>query len=323
MVVGSTAAGSSDEQLIETVAGRLARRGPTEVVITSAPDDLDRVLRDHRGRTVVVVGGDGSVHVAVNALDRTGLLEEVTLGFVPLGTANDFSTALGMADDPAAAADQLADGRTSTVDLLRLHPASGEPELIANAVHAGLGIAAADRATPLKRWLGPAAYPVGALWAGVRYPGREVTVGIDGADLDLDGPVLAVAVANARRLGGVRFVPDADPTDGLLDLLVVPARPWRARGAMVAHLAGRDPAHVRLERGRSVTLAGDLGPVDADGEQLDVGVSCRIEVLPKALSIRAPVDRSDTIRPSWDRRGDGYAPGTGRPRPPGALSSAG
>ncbi len=50
---------------------------------------------------------------------------------------------------------------------------------------------------------------------------------VDGETLDLGGPLLAVAVANAPRLGGVELVDEADLEDGVLDVLAVPGRPWR------------------------------------------------------------------------------------------------
>jgi diacylglycerol kinase (ATP) len=265
------------------------------VAVTGSPEELDEVLRRHDGRTVVVVGGDGSAHVAVNALARTGLLDEVTLTLVPLGTANDLSTHLGMSSDAVTAADQLLGGHITALDLLELKRGDDETEieLVANAVHVGLGVVAAERATPLKRWLGPVAYPAGAVMAGATYAGRDGTVRIDGETMDLGGPFLAVAVANAPRLGGVEFAPDARPDDGLLDVVAIPARPWRARGSTVMHLARRKATHVHLGRGRVVHLEGDIGPMDADGEHLDAGGPCSIEIKPSAVSVLVPPASDD------------------------------
>nr|WP_249419716.1 diacylglycerol kinase family protein [Rhabdothermincola salaria] len=288
MVVGSTSAGSSGRELIETVAGRLAGDGPTEVAVTSSPEDLDDALGHLGDRTLVAVGGDGSAHVVVNALERVGLLSSATVGFVPLGTANDFATHLGMSAEPREAADQLRHGHRRAVDLMAVSDGGHAAELVVNAVHAGLGVLGAERATPLKPFLGRLAYPVGVAATGAVYRGLRSRVRIDGQAVDVDGPLLALAVANAPRLGGVELVPGADITDGALDVIVVPARPWVARLRAVRHAAGRDTDAVTVTRARTVELDGDVGELNADGEAIDVGGSCRIEIRPGALRVLCP-----------------------------------
>jgi diacylglycerol kinase family enzyme len=289
LVVGSTAAGSSGQDLIEAVAGRLAGTAPAEVAVTADPDELEDVLLRCGERVLVAVGGDGSAHVVVNALERTGLLHRTTVGFVPLGTANDFATNLGMSADPGEAGEQLIAGRRRTVDVIEALPHGAvEPELVVNAVHAGLGVIGAERATPMKPVLGPLAYPVGVATTAAVYRGRAVRLRVDGELVDVDGPLLAVAVANAPRLGGVELVPDACIDDGVIDVLAVPARPWSARVRAIKHVAGRDTESVEVVRGRSVELTGDVGELDADGEPMSGGRGCRFDVRPGALTVLAP-----------------------------------
>jgi diacylglycerol kinase family enzyme len=289
LVVGSTAAGSSGEESIEAVAGHLSRHGTVDSAVTGGPDELEDALRGCGDRTIVVVGGDGSAHVVVNALERVGRLAEVTVGFVPLGTANDLATHLGMSSDPREAARQLVSGPSLPLDLLRLtadHLDDGE--IVVNALHAGLGVDGARRARPLKPVLGPVAYPVGVAVSGVVTRGSDVIVTVDGRELAAEGAVLAVAVANAPRLGGVELMAGADPTDGLVDVLAVPARPWSARLGTVARSTGRSTRRPDTRRGRVVEIEGDLGHVDADGEMIDTGSRCRIEVDPGALRVIRP-----------------------------------
>jgi diacylglycerol kinase family enzyme len=289
LVVGSTAAGSSGEESIAAVAGHLSRRGPVESAITSGPDDLEAALHDCGGRTLVVVGGDGSAHVVVNALERLGLLGEVTVGFVPLGTANDLATHLGMSSDPRTAAEQLLDGAPHQLDLLRLTGERvGGVEIVVNALHAGLGVDGARRARPLKPVLGPVAYPVGVAASGIVSRGSAVAVTVDGEEIATGAAMLAVAVANAPRLGGVELMAGADPTDGLLDVLTVPARPWTARLGTIARSTGRSSRRPDTRRGQVVEIEGDLGEVDADGEMIRTGARCRIEVDAGALRAIRP-----------------------------------
>jgi diacylglycerol kinase (ATP) len=227
--------------------------------------------------------------VVVNAVDRAGRLGELTLGFVPLGTANDLATHLGMSSDPRVAARQLVEGHRATLDAMRLEgDRLDRGEIVVNALHAGLGVDGARRGGPLKPVLGPLAYPVGVAASGVVSRGHQVTIRVDGTDLDIGSAVLAVSVSNAPRLGGVELMAEADPTDGRLDLLVVPARPWRARLGSVLQAAGRTPEALETTRGRVVELEGDIGEVDADGEMIDVGRRCRVELVPAAIQVLRP-----------------------------------
>lgn len=66
---------------------------------------------------LVTVGGDGTVHLALQAVAGT----DVGFGPVPAGTGNDFAVGTGFPVDPLAAADvivaALAAGRTRPADL--------------------------------------------------------------------------------------------------------------------------------------------------------------------------------------------------------------
>ncbi len=65
LLLRNEAAGSDDAELVEAVAAGLAAHGPTEVVATGGPDEVDAALGEADGRTVVICGGDGSVQRAV------------------------------------------------------------------------------------------------------------------------------------------------------------------------------------------------------------------------------------------------------------------
>ncbi len=146
-----------------------------------------------------------------------------------------------------------------------------EGDVVVNAVHVGVGAEAAAAAGRLKPRLGPLAYPVGAVAAGLRSTGWRLWVEVDGRVVaDGHRRSLMVAVGNGRGIGGgTPVMPTASPDDGLLDVLVSYATgPWaRARygRALTAgtHLRDRD---VRWARGRSVTVSGEPVGVNADGE---------------------------------------------------------
>jgi YegS/Rv2252/BmrU family lipid kinase len=239
------------------------------------PDDLDAVLDARDGRTVVLVGGDGSVHTAVATLRRRGELSpDDPLGLVPLGTGNDLARTLGIPLEPADAARALLHGTPRALDLL-VDDAGG---VVVNVVHLGVGAEAAEKATGLKDRLGKAAYPVGSVLAAAGPTGWDLRVEVDGSVVEVEGDALMVAVANGRTIGGGASVaPDAAPDDGLLDVVVATSTGPLARLGFGAAL--REGEHVERDdvvtrRGRTVTVSGQPFPVNADGE-LDGPVESR------------------------------------------------
>jgi diacylglycerol kinase family enzyme len=115
---------------------------------------------------------------------------------------------------------------------------------------------------------------------------------VDGEPVETDGPVLMVAVANGRTIGGgAELAPYAEPDDGLLDVVVATSTGPLAR--LGFGVALKDGEHVERDdvttlRGRTVTVTGDPYPVNADGE-LDGPVTSRTwTVRPGAWSLVVP-----------------------------------
>ena len=89
---------------------------------------------------LLVIGGDGTVHAAVNRLAQHPAERRPALAIVGFGTGNDSARQLGLPADPPACADRIAYGRTQTIDLIRVVPARsesgqpGEPEPAINSI---------------------------------------------------------------------------------------------------------------------------------------------------------------------------------------------
>ena len=263
LLVASARAGSTDEQEVTEAAELLG----AELVTCTHPDDLDQALDRLDGRTLVIAGGDGSLHLAVTKLHLRGELAATRIALVPLGTGNDLARALDLPLGAVEAAQVVREGKARPMDLI-VDDAGG---IVVNAVHVGIGAEAAEHAGRLKPRLGPVAYPLGAVRAGLRAPGWRLRVEVDGRVLsDSHRPTLMVGIGNGRGVGGgTPLLPLAEPDDGLLDVVVSKATGPFARvrfGAALSsgqHLQDRD---VRSARGRTVTLSGDPVGVNADGE---------------------------------------------------------
>jgi diacylglycerol kinase (ATP) len=242
--------------------------GPVEVTECVRPSDLDTILDRRAGRPLIVVGGDGSLHTTLRRLWRRGELAECPIGLIPLGTGNDFARGVGVPLDPTEAAKAIVDGAPRPFDLV----ADNTGDVVVNAMHVGAGAEAALRARPLKPYLRIAAFPVGALLAGVRSPGLRLRIEVDGRPV-VSGRrrVLMAGFANAPSIAGgtALLAPGASASDGLLDVVVsLAVRPLARAGYALAMLRGtharRDDV-IRLT-GRQLTITGEPFRANADGE---------------------------------------------------------
>jgi diacylglycerol kinase (ATP) len=241
-------------------AGVLAglRRAGHDVVDLSGPD-ADAALARARAAVagngvpaggvdaLVVVGGDGMVHLGVQAVAGT----DVPLGIVPVGTGNDFAATLGLpVRDPAAAGAALcraldagAAGRRPVDAALVTGPGLADgPRWVAGAVSAGLDAAVNARANRLRHPRGSARYTVAAALELLRYRPWSYRLTFDG----VADPVAAVAAVGPVPPG----VPGARrPHDG--------ARPGRV-GTVLRLRPG--PAGTATWTGRAALVTAANGP---------------------------------------------------------------
>jgi diacylglycerol kinase (ATP) len=193
---------------------------------------------------LVVVGGDGTVHQGLQAVAG----QPVGFGVVPAGTGNDFAAGTGVPPDPyvaaSAIAEALRDHRDHRVDLARLSGSDGEIRWFGAVLAAGFDAIVNERANRMRWPRGPRRYDLAILLELARLKPRVYALELDGVDHSFEG--MLVAVGNCPSYGGgMRIVPAADPTDGLLDIVI--AAPLGR-----AALARLKP---RLRRGTHVTDA--------------------------------------------------------------------
>ncbi|MDP8929019.1 MAG: hypothetical protein M3O70_10720 [Actinomycetota bacterium] len=282
-------AGGSEPDQVAAAHAVLARAGQVAVVASDTPTDVDRALEDLHGRTLVVAGGDGTLHLTAQRLDVAGVLGTTRVAVIPLGTGNDLARALGIPLDAEEAAKVAVTGRPRRLDVLRDEQGS----IVVNAVHVGVGAEAAHHAAALKDELGTMAYRLGGLLAGVREPGWQLAVALDGQPVTAgDQPVLMVGVANGPTIGGgTPLCPPALPDDALLDVVVVSATGPAARAAFaVALLAGQhlDRDDVTHAQGHEVAVQGEPVRSSADGEVSDALERHSYRVDPAAWEVLVP-----------------------------------
>ena len=126
LVVANAMAGSAERERVQAAVEELRGHADTELVMTDHLEALDAALAGAGDRTLVVAGGDGSIHAAVGSLWRSGTLGDHTIGLLPLGTGNDLATGLDLPSDPVDAARVCVEGRPRTLDLIVTDPGFDE-----------------------------------------------------------------------------------------------------------------------------------------------------------------------------------------------------
>jgi len=240
---------------------------------------------------VVVVGGDGTVNEVASGLVGTG----AELAVIPRGTGVDFVRTYGIPGKLEDAVGVAVGGKTREIDAGRVgyRQWSGEPgeAWFFNVAGVGMSGAVAKRTNESSKALGgKASYLWSTLAVFARWRNTEVHVRVDGEERT--GLMHEVIVANGRYLGGgMLMTPDAEPDDGLFDVLLlgdltktdlVKTMPKVYKGTHLPH------PKAELLRGAAVSVdAAETLPVQLDGEQPGT-TPVRFEVVPRALRLRVP-----------------------------------
>lgn len=230
---------------------------------------------------LVVVGGDGLVHLAVQALAGT----QTSLGIIPSGHGNDVARSLGLPrTDPQRAADVVVGSRTRRIDLGRCRET-----YFVTVLAAGFDSLVNHRANEMTWPRGQLRYTV-ATFAELRvFRPLPYTLDLDGRVHEVEA--MLVAVGNGPTYGGgLRIAHGASLDDGWLDVVVVREM---SRLELVRTyprmFSGGHVAHPKYEhhRVRSVTVAGPGIHTYADGERVGA-LPQTVEVAPSTLEVLVP-----------------------------------
>lgn len=229
---------------------------------------------------LVVCGGDGMVHIAVQALAASS----TALGIIPAGTGNDVARYFDIPrTDPVAAADRVIAGRTRTVDLAR----SGSRYYV-TVLAAGFDAVVNERANRMTWPKGQMRYNIATLAELRVFEPLPYTLQIDDRRIELDA--MLVAVGNGPSFGGgLRITEGAVLDDGMLDVVII--KPMSKPGLIRTYpklFKGTHVTHPQYEHhlARSVTVAAPGIVSYADGERFG-SLPLTVECAPGALTVLA------------------------------------
>jgi len=287
-------------------AGRTAKKWPYikallkntglrfEHDITEAPGHAIELAKSavNKGyKLVVSVGGDGTINEIVNGIYATGDMKDVELGIIGTGTGSDYIRTIGVSKYYQESCHHLMNPMKKSVDLgLVEFTDNGQPAKRIFANFAGLGFdAEVVKATTrkFKNFGGKPAYLMGLLSTFATYKNRNIHITMNGQSEDRK--VCTIVMSNGKYGGGsMLLAPDADPSDGLFDVIIIGdvtkpdllrSLPRIYKGTHLTH------PKVTVRRTDLITISSDEPmAIQADGDLVGEAPA-RFTVLPSALNI--------------------------------------
>lgn len=239
------------------------------------------------GETVAVLGGDGLIGAAADAMRGS---QDALIAILPGGRGNDLARVLGIPDDPVTACATLADGRSVPLDLGEL-----DGKAFVGIASVGFDSDANRIANEAPARLGSLVYAYGALRALIAWRPASFRIVVDGKEVRFSG--YTVGACNSKAYGGGMYAaPDAELDDGLLDVLYLENIPklrflTRILPKVFKGTHVEEPT-VHVLRGREVRIEADRPfTVYADGDPIGV-LPTSIRALPAALHVLVPAARA-------------------------------
>ena len=249
---------------------------------------------DGERHTIIVLGGDGTINEVINGIQH---LSKVTLGYIPLGSSNDFARGFALASKPEEALTYILNPRRHTyMDVGAIVTGDTKRRF---AVSSGIGFdagvchqVAVSRLKLVlnKLKLGKLSYALIAIARLVKLTPKNMTISLDGgAPLEYRSVYFAALMNHQFEGGGFKFCPDADPGDGLLNLIIVSDMP-KLKALLLLPTAFKG-WHVHFKGVHTLTcksadIISDIPlPIHTDGEPIIAQSHMAVHLEPKRLRI--------------------------------------
>jgi len=213
-LVNPTSGGGKAKKWLPALRRKAAELG-AELHVTRSGADL--TARAHQAAAdgcerLIVAGGDGSMHLAVQGLAESSC----ALGVLPFGRGDDLACSIGVPVRFDEALELATTGEPRSIDLGR----AGELWFV---LYGGAGFDSACSVTADRQprwWPDKITYIVSVLRTVVGFVPPRARVEWQGGSFE--GQVMFVTICNAARFGGGMYIaPEAEMDDGLFDLVVI------------------------------------------------------------------------------------------------------
>lgn len=291
--VAQSGAGAEGARFVERALGAIegVTRG-FEIRLTRGPKDATQLARAASSfDTVLALGGDGVIHEVVNGLMHIEVGRRPRLGIIPMGSGNDYARTLNMSPSfPEVSLGQLLKGVCKRIDVGLVNGTYFD-ETLSFGADAAIALDTMERRKRTGT-RGTRLFMASGIHV-IRHDMRAWphVATFDGKRVEGSSIVFAVQVGPTYG-GGFRICPEADPTDGLLDVCYSVGSPSvpvalatlaRARFAWHTH-----SPYLRFTRARNITIDFEgEPPCQADGERVR-GSHFEISCAHRALEVIVP-----------------------------------
>jgi diacylglycerol kinase (ATP) len=279
LLANPTSGGGKGAKLKDKVIAQLTLLGKEFIDISgtsyeSALVNLRESKKRHQGGVVIVIGGDGMVHLAIQELASSNF----AMLLIPAGTGNDFARSVGLSiDKPLDALDLGLREPAQRVDLGRVND-----RFFAEILSTGFDSLVNERANRI-HWQSKRKYDFAMLLELPFFKPLEYQIELDSRKFVTEAMLIAVA-NGASYGGGMKVCPDASLTDGFFDVMILePVSKFEFLRVFPKVFKGTHITHprVRIERARSVNISAPAVAY-ADGERIGP-LPIKAEIAPNSL----------------------------------------
>lgn len=236
---------------------------------------------------IIAAGGDGTIYEVVNGMAEQK--SRPSLGIIPCGTSNDFARAVGIPKSISRACEIITNGKKKKIDLGRIN----SRYFINIAGGGSLTNLTYEVPSKLKTMIGQLAYYVKGL---EKLPSlHPIRVRLETRkEVLLDEEIMIFLIANSHSVGGFdKLAPDADLSDGKLDVIVVKKTNiaefirLATQAVRGEHLKDPNVLYFQADYIKATSPAGEIVQLNLDGE-LGGQLPCVVEALPGHIELFVP-----------------------------------
>lgn len=263
--------------------------------------EIARQLVNNNSRCLMVVGGDGTMNEVVNGIYTSRLTaaqkHAITIALVPYGTGNDWARYWGITRNYRQLARQLFSRKSQSIDIGKIiyqHNGNKQIRYFINAAGIGFDAVVVRTTNRLKEYFTGSSwvYKLALLLSVFFQKSQRVKI-IDSGKMIFDKTVFSMAIANGCYSGGgLKQAPDANPTDGIVNLTVI-EKPnffnvifglkYLFKGELTKHPIVHTFKGEKFKVEASMPIA-----VEIDGILINAAPPFTFEIIPDALQILIP-----------------------------------
>lgn len=186
------------------------------VHLTESPEDARAIagqLSNVADSKLLVLGGDGSYNAVLGGIEN---FENVTLGFVPCGTGNDFIAASGHPKKVKKAMEVILKGNEQYIDFIQL-----DDRRCLNILGAGMDVDVLVKYATMKPFHGKVKYYASLIYTLIHTKWHKLRLTVDGGE-PMERSTFMIGIGNGKSIGGgMPICPHGIVDDGKLDIVIV------------------------------------------------------------------------------------------------------